>query len=439
MTVLLLALGVIWFIWFIWPENNGDLRVVTTQPVDGAQNVPARTDIRITFNQPLTGTGALLTLTPPVSGTTHWQGDVLIFSPQAALAANTNYMVKLAAGVQGQPGSALKQAVSWQFRTRPLHLLYIAADDSGADQIFKIDPASSKVSQLTTEVYGVFDYRLSPDGTTIAFSTLRADGGSDLGAISPDGNHRRLLLACANAACSGPTYAPDSRRILFEKRSLSNPDAPRLWWLNVAGGESSPMFDDAQILGYGASWSPTGEWLAFVAPARQAVQIYNLASNQSLLVPSRSGGLAVWSPQGDTFLVTDIQPSAAGVAMHLLRATPDAGKLVDISGDGAPVEDSSPAWSPDGRWIALTRKATGASMGKQLWLMHPDGSDAHFLTNDPAVHFGLPRWSPDGRMLAYQRFPLQQLDARTSIWLMDMETGKTHQLVDNGNRPFWLP
>jgi len=71
--------------------------------------------------------------------------------------------------------------------------------------------------------------------------------------------------------------------------------------------------------------------------------------------------------------------------------------------------------------------------------MRPDGSEARYLTSEPEIHHGLPVWSPDGRYLAFQRFPLKELSARPSIWLMDVETEEIRELVTPGNRPTWLP
>jgi TolB protein len=176
-----------------------------------------------------------------------------------------------------------------------------------------------------------------------------------------------------------------------------------------------------------------------VAPASQGIQLYNVADGRTFLIPSRMKDLPTWSPKENVLVVNDIQAREEGFVVHLLRARPDTGELVDLSGEDQFVEDSSPAWSADGDWITFTRKVAGAAMGKQIWLMRADGAEARYLTADPNIHHSFPRWSPDGRYVTFQSFPLKELGAGPSIWLLDVETGQTRQLANAAGRPAWLP
>lgn len=64
--------------------------------------------------------------------------------------------------------------------------------------------------------------------------------------------------------------------------------------------------------------------------------------------------------------------------------------------------DTSPAWSPDGRWVAFVRAAPpGESKGKpQVHVVEATGGEPVALTDAP-LGAGDPRWSPDSRRLVY--------------------------------------
>jgi Tol biopolymer transport system component len=63
----------------------------------------------------------------------------------------------------------------------------------------------------------------------------------------------------------------------------------------------------------------------------------------------------------------------------------------------------TPAWSPDGRWIALS----GDIGGRQaLWIVAAAGGKPHRLTHCTGCADGDPVWSPDGRLLVFERTAL---------------------------------
>ncbi len=147
-TMLALLLGTLLLVW------RGDavgLQLVSVSPANGAQNVSTRTDIRLTFDQPLTPaeSAAPLIFNPPVTGQSRTEGATLVFSPDAPLAAGTTYTARLADGLQGQRGRSLARDVTWQFTTRQPALLYVGADAGGIDQLFSLNPAGGQPIQLT--------------------------------------------------------------------------------------------------------------------------------------------------------------------------------------------------------------------------------------------------------------------------------------------------
>src|SRR5437667_1423741 len=78
-----------------------------------------------------------------------------------------------------------------------------------------------------------------------------------------------------------------------------------------------------------------------------------------------------------------------------------------------PANAHSPAWSPDGRWLAFVSDREGEAIGKdhqeqrqhgkgkaQVWLIPIDGGEAHQLTFMPHGA-ALPVWAPDSQRLLF--------------------------------------
>jgi Tol biopolymer transport system component len=78
-------------------------------------------------------------------------------------------------------------------------------------------------------------------------------------------------------------------------------------------------------------------------------------------------------------------------------------------------------------------------MGKQLWLMHPDGSNAVGLTEDADIHYNNPSWSPDGKHLVVQGFNQLAAESEPGLWLVDVADGGITELITPGIQPTWLP
>jgi Tol biopolymer transport system component len=199
-----------------------------------------------------------------------------------------------------------------------------------------------------------------------------------------------------------------------------------------------PVFSDTHWLGWGAAFSPNGRWLSYVSPNAQEIQAYNLETGQTVRIPSRSGEPAVWDTQGDVLLVTDLLLDNEQFAVHLFRVDLATGTAVDLSGATAEVNDSLPAVSPDGRWIAVTRKVPRAPDGKQVWLLPSGGGEPTNLTARPEVHFGGVGWSENGRYLTFQGYELARPGAEPTVWLYDTATSELRSLVTPGTQPAWV-
>ena len=80
----------------------------------------------------------------------------------------------------------------------------------------------------------------------------------------------------------------------------------------------------------------------------------------------------------------------------------------------------APAWSPDGRWIAV-------AMSGSIWKVDPATGIAHELTYNEK-HHSLPDWSPDGRWIIYSADDGGQT---IQLEILDVESGESWPLTDD--------
>lgn len=323
-------------------------------------------------------------------------------------------------------------------------ILYVGwEDDEDFNQLYVINPDGSGRERLTDAPMGVSDFAVSPDGTEIAYSAMNEDGTVDLWQMDAAGRGQKRLLRCEEATCTQPEWDPDGRRIVYQRRNIpapgASPGTPRLWWLDTQTGETISVFQDNQWLGHGARISPNGRYLSYISPINQEIHVYEIATGENIIIPSKTGEPGIWNPDSETLLISEMQFEGEQFAIHLFSTDLESAELTNISGEGLDTNDSLPVFSPDGEWIAFGRKKPRAPMGKQLWLMRPDGTDAAAITENSDIHYNNPAWSPDGAQIVMQGYFLTEPEADPGLWLVDVETGDLEEFISPGVQPVWLP
>ena len=143
-----------------------------------------------------------------------------------------------------------------------------------------------------------------------------------------------------------------------------------IWILDVATGETAPIFSDSQRLGLEARWSVDGEWLCFVAPDEQKLGVFNVSDGQTFYYPTATGETCAWDRSQPRLYTTEFWQRGDEWMIHLIAIDVESGEQVDLSGVGNLVHDSSAVPSADGAWIAFKRKEVegpGATRGSQIW------------------------------------------------------------------------
>lgn len=140
--------------------------------------------------------------------------------------------------------------------------------------------------------------------------------------------------------------------------------------------------------------------------------------------------------------ISYIDDGPAGYGVYLVR--PD-GSDAHRWPAAVPGTHEHPDWSPDGARIVLD-SVDGASV-RDLWIADADGTDARRVVDcvDPCKGVDEPAWSPDGLSIAFQRVVLGQQSTMTStLELLDVATGTIRVVLTMPARqvllaPRWAP
>lgn len=238
--------------------------------------------------------------------------------------------------------------------------------------------------------------------------------------------------------------SPDGKWIAYTVTAIDtakDKSTTRLWMVPAAGGQAIPMTGDSYSAG-SPRWSPDGKYLSFTAAkgeeAKTQVWTLNRLGGEAEQLTNIRQGVSgyEWSPDGKRLLLLIRDPKPEELTKdkeddkkpkphvidrlqfkqdyvgyldryrtHLYTFTPGDTAAVQItSGD---YDDSSPAWSPDGKAIAFVSNRTDNPDGNDnsdIWIVQANNADkgqnlTRVTTNENADTS--PRWSPDGKQLTY--------------------------------------
>ncbi|GAB4581273.1 MAG: hypothetical protein Fur0022_40200 [Anaerolineales bacterium] len=290
-----------------------------------------------------------------------------------------------------------------------------------------LDPVGGTVIQLT-ELGGVLEFSVGVNGLVVYFSAQNASGGSNLWQLDMLTRESELILDCGRDLCALPQPSPDGQWLAYENTSTGE-----IGLFPLAGGASI-------LLGTGTrpQWSVEGH-LAFYNVAEKAFRVVDQTGTVLASLPNPLGEPGAWSADGAFFTVQDTDEQAD--ASRLIAFLPINGLLKDLSGEGL-VEDTSPAYSPNGLWLAFARRYLDAERwtpARQLWVMSPDGENAQALTNDVFYSHTSFAWSPDSQWIAFVKAHRTAPNAQPELWMIGVDGSNPVQLVIGGYSPQWIP
>ena len=227
-----------------------------------------------------------------------------------------------------------------------------------------------------------------------------------------------------------PAWSPNGSRIAFSRMSG---ETTGIFVMDADGSNTVRR----TTFGGGPTWSPDGEWIAFVCAEKLCKVKADDDGTEPVVLYSQGEGVMTdpaWSPDGARvafvsdwamfdiwFDIWVVAPDGSGstALTHHTPATPN------------PDSQFQPAWSPDGSRIALVECpwAFVTCTSSVIAVMNADGSGLVRLV--AASGFASPTWSPDGQVIAFA-------SSNTIEWV-SVDASRRGRIIGGGHSPAWRP
>jgi dipeptidyl aminopeptidase/acylaminoacyl peptidase len=282
-------------------------------------------------------------------------------------------------------------------RTRLAALVTAALISSvAADRALTQTPRLLTLADLA-ELREVSDPQRSPDGQWVAYVVTMSDfekdkRHSDVWMVSWDGK-RRVRLTSSPDDEENPRWSPDGRYLAFTASRDEKEDA-QVRLLDRAGGDSQKLTDvKGDVSEY--AWSPDGKRLVLAVEDPDPSEVTDKKEG----TPATKPPIVI-----DRYHFKQDEDGYLGAQRTHLYLFDVERRTVETLTAGT-WDETAPAWSPDGRWIAfLSRRGPDAdrSASKDVWVIEAkSGAEPRQVTTSTNPDEALVTWSPDGKTLAY--------------------------------------
>jgi Tol biopolymer transport system component len=221
-----------------------------------------------------------------------------------------------------------------------------------------------------------------------------------------------------------PSLSPDGSQVVYS--AYSAPDSASLMVQTTAPVPGRPLTTPSEgVQDTMPVWSPNGREIAFA-------RIGPKDACSLLLIPASGGeartisacrpgwlGSFSWHPDGE-HLVTSMTGTGPQLDGALYTIDLGSGAWSRLPYEKDPKDsDLTPAYSPDGRWIAFHRNISMSD----LWRVPAQGGKPERLT-DLASNINSVAWAPDGKSIVFGAY----LDEGLSLARLDLQTREVHPL-----------
>jgi uncharacterized protein YgiM (DUF1202 family) len=305
---------------------------------------------------------------------------------------------------------------------RPVSESKIVFQRSSGGDIMVINPDGSGLQRLTSGI----DPVLSPDGQKVAFTRWEGETGS-LWVINTNGADEHAVLGFIKQA-KGPDWSPDASQIVLNFQNGGQTDSKTDCFDIGEGQQPRPPRNATNIRVTNNSQGPQLCWKLPPDP-HWGLRVIKLADASFKDVDGGTYAFRpAWDPGQNWRIISD-------GGRGLLEVDVNRDFRQSITDE---INDSSPVFSPDGRFLAVTLGQQGSGSGWNIYRLNANGTGRIQLTetplwetalpgNDKAWNNVAPAWSPDGSQIAF----VTDRTGQWEIWVMNADGSNQHPLFSD--------
>lgn len=286
----------------------------------------------------------------------------------------------------------------------------------------------------------------SSDGRILFIS--ERDGNLEIYVMNGDGSEQTRLTNSRYDDVE-PDWSPGGSKIAFSSNRGGN--LGDIYVMNAEGSGTTRLTHTDGAINFGKSpaWSPDGSKIAYTSGGALSPfsRIYTVnacapaeCARQGLPASKRPRAMRVsdarssysspaWSPDGSQIAVSRLAGKMFIAVSKIMVMNTDGTGEHELTHQLA--SEDQAAWSPDGSKVAFAGYLQSGTW--EIYVVNADGSNEVRITNNSANDF-VPTWSPDGSQIAFT----SNRSGRFEVYAVNADGSNLRQLTHaGGGNPDW--